>query len=171
MILAVNKLGGIMRKLNLAEWAAVGEIAASVGVIISLIFVAHSINTSASEARASQTNVIFEATRNIDLAVASDPEWSRIIVQGRSRQDPLSEVDQYRYDAYLVATLDLWDQMNERLGYGLMTKEEFGFWELYFAEWARRHLEDSDWQRVKWHYTGGNIISKIEAAIPDRSGE
>ena len=160
-----------MRKLNLAEWAAIGEIMASVGVIVSLIFVAHSINTNADQVRASQTNVVFEATRNIELTVASDPEWSRILVQGRSRQEPLSEVDQHRYDAYVIAKIDVWDQMLERLSYGLMTAEEVGLWELYFAEWARRHLTDSYWQHIKWNYTGGIIVPRVEAAISDRSAQ
>lgn len=160
-----QSMGGIMRKLNLAEWASVGEIMASVGVIVSLIFVAHSINTGANEVRASQTNVVFEATRDIELTVASDPGWSRILVQGRSGQEPLTEVDQHRYDAYIVTKLDVWDQMIERLGYGLMTEEEVRLWELYFAEWARRHLTVGDWQRIKWNFTGGSIIAKVEAAI------
>ena len=160
-----------MRKLNLAEWAAVGEIVASVGVIVSLIFVAHSINASTNDARASQTHAIFEAARNIELAVASDAEWSRIIVQGRSRQEPLSAVDQHRYDVYVVATLDLWDQMLERLDYGFMTREEVEGWEVYFSEWARRHLSDIDWERVKWNYTTGHLDSRVDEAISGRSGQ
>jgi hypothetical protein len=160
-----------MRKLNLAEWAAVGEIMASVGVIVSLIFVAHSINTSSNEARAAQTHVIYEGNRNIELTVASDPEWSRIIVQGSSRQEPLSEVDQHRYDVYLVAMLDLWDQMLERRNYGLMTLAEVDSWEIYFSEWARRYLTVVDWQRVKWNITSGHLSSRIEAVISDQSGQ
>ena len=42
---------------------------------------------------------------------------------------------------------------------------------LNLAEWARRHLTVVAWQRVKWNYTGGLIISKIEAAISDRSAQ
>ena len=160
-----------MKKLNLTEWAAVAEVIGTIGVIVSLIFVAHSINTSTDEARASQTHVIFDTSRQIDLTVAADPEWSRIVVQGRSRQEPLSEVEQYRYDAYLVAVIDLWDQMLERYDDGLMDDQEVGYWELYFADWAQRHLTESAWQRIKWNYTGGDIGSKIEAAISDASSQ
>jgi hypothetical protein len=34
-----------------------------------------------------------------------------MIIRGRDPDVPLSEVDEYRYDVYVVAELDLWDEM------------------------------------------------------------
>ena len=109
-----------MKKLELTDWAAVAEVIGTVGIIVSLVFVAFSINNNTEEVRASQTNYIYDVSREIELAVAANQEWTRVIVQGRNRNEQLSEIEQFRYDAYLVANIDLWDGMLERYADGLM---------------------------------------------------
>jgi hypothetical protein len=165
MLLAKFANGSIdVKRLDLTGWAAIAEVIGTVGIVVSLIFVAYSINTNTDEVRASQTNVIFDTARHIDLSVASDSEWARIVVQGRSHKGHLSEVDQYRYDIYLVAVMDLWDQLLVRVQDGLMSEGMIVDWEIYFGEWVERHMTDSDWQRVEWQYLG-DIRTKVEAAL------
>jgi hypothetical protein len=153
-----------MRKLALGEWASVAEVIGTVGVILSLVFVAYSININTNEVRASYTHLLFETTRQIELTVASDAEWSRIIVQGRTRQGQLTEVEQHRYDAYLTAMVDLWAEMLDRYDDGLVELQMLADWDTYFAVWVQHSLTESDWERIKWGWPGP-IRSRVEAAL------
>jgi len=96
-----------MRKFSLTEFAAIAEVVATIGVIVSLVLVSQSMNNNANEVRASQINSIYDHTRQIGLLVAPDPEWVRIVLEGRDDIGRLSDVDRYRYDAYLISMLDL----------------------------------------------------------------
>ncbi len=75
-----------MKKIKLADWAALAEVIGTVGVIVSLIFVAFSINNNTSEFKAAQANQLYESSREVELAVASDNEWARIIVKGQKKR-------------------------------------------------------------------------------------
>ena len=153
-----------MKKLALSEWASVAEMVGTIGVIVSLGFVVHSINVNTNEMRASYTHILFDTTRQIELTVASDPEWSRIVVQGRNRQEQLTEVDQHRYDAYLSAMVDLWAEMLDRYDDGLVEEQMLADWDTYFTAWVQHHLTQDDWERIKWGWPGP-IRSRVESAL------
>ena len=152
-----------MKKLTLGEWASLGEVVASVAVVASLVFVGQSIERNSSEVRAAHLNDIFDATREIELAVAADAEWSRIVEQGRSGAS-LSPVEQYRYDAYVVSTIDVWDQVMERRLDELIAQATIEPWDRYFVQWLQRHVTETDWARIGWQWEG-ELTEKIEANL------
>jgi hypothetical protein len=45
-----------MRKLDLQEWSAVAEIVGTVGIVISLLFVAYTVNRNTIELRSTNEN-------------------------------------------------------------------------------------------------------------------
>ncbi len=153
-----------VKRLDLAGLTAIAEVIGTIGIIVSLVFVAYSINSNTNGMKASQTNVIYEATRQIEMTVASDPEWAGIILQGRSHAEQLSEIDQYRYDAYIVAFVDTWDQLLDRYSDGLMPEGQIDGWNIYFEDWVGRYVKGSDWQRIKWQFSGP-IMTRMEAAL------
>ena len=153
-----------MKRLNLAGLAAIAEVIGTVGIIASLIFVAVGISSNTAEVRASQINSIYDESRQIEMSVASDPEWVDIVLRGRNQTAQLSEIEQWRYDAYVVATLDLWDQLSARAEDGLMDDDEIEGWDTYFERWVQQYVRDSQWQRLKWQYVGP-VLAKVDAAI------
>ena len=164
-----------MKKIKLADWAALAEVIGTVGVIVSLIFVAFSINNNTSEFKAAQANQLYESSREVELAVASDHEWARIIVKGQKNEEPLSELEQYRYDVYLVQTMDIWDGLLERYVDGLMSEENLTGWDQYYIDCAERFVSDDAWQRIKWQYAGGiteeAVGARVEQVIANRAVE
>ena len=153
-----------MARLKLTEIAAIAEVIGTFGIIMSLVFVGVSINRNSEEVRASQMNELYTTSRQTNTSVASDPEWTGVILQGRSKEDQLSDVDKYRYDVYLLNVIDLWDQLLARYDDGLMDGDVLVSWDNYFHDWARKHITNSNWQRIKWQYEG-LITEKVEAAI------
>ena len=141
----------------------------TVGVIVSLVFVAFSINRNTEETRASQTNYFLDASRDIELAIAADNEWSRIVVKGRDRSEPLSETEQFRYDDYVIANIDLWKQMRGRHNNGLLTDLDIDEWDAYFIGWAKSYIFESDWQRLRWQYGSDQIVQVVQEAISANS--
>ena len=156
-----------MKQLKLPQWAAIAEIIGTIAVIVSLVFVGISINRSTDETRANQTNVLYETARQIELVVAADPEWSRIVVQGRSGVREFNDVEQYRYEAYLIAVLDLWDETLDRYEDGLISVNMVEGWEFYFTEWTKRYVTDYDWQRIKWSYGSGRM-DRVPSILSDK---
>ena len=152
------------RKLSLSEWASLAEVIGTLGVIISLIFLVISINKNSAEATAASTQGFTDSVLAIETMVAADAEWSKIIVAGRKPTARLSEVEQFRYDAYVVAMLDNWDGLQGRFVDGLMEVENLLTWDAYFSLWAERNVSSATWDRIKWQFAG-TIIPKMERAI------
>ena len=67
----------VVKRLDLAGLTATAEVIGTIGIIVSLVFVAYSVNSNTNAVKASQTNVVYEASRQIELAVASDPEFEK----------------------------------------------------------------------------------------------
>ena len=139
-------------------------------VVASMVFVGMEIRQNTVAARAAQENDVFDAGREIDLAVGADLEWSRIVVEGRSGGS-LSAVEQYRYDVYVVSVLDVWDQLLTRHADGLMNEPGIDAWNQYFEEWVKRHLSRGSWQRLEWQFPPGLLPRSVEAALPPGSNE
>ena len=152
-------------KLNLSEWASLAEVVGMLGVIISLVFLVISINRSTAEAAASTTQGFFDAVQTVEMAIASDAKWSAIVVAGRKKDARLSEIEQFRYDAYVIAMVDNWDALQSRYDDGLMKLETLEGWDVYFSEWARRHVSPATWNRIKWQDYNHGMALKLEKAI------
>ena len=155
------------KKLNLSEMAALAEVVGTVGVIVSLIFVVVGINRNTIQASAATTQAFFASVREVELEVAANPSWSEIVVKGRKLEVELSDVEQYRYDAYVTSMIDLWDELYLRYQDELTDPITLELWEGWFQDWAKRHISRSTWDRIKWSYAGG-IEKKVEAAIEYR---
>ena len=152
------------KKLSLSDMAALAQVIGTIGVIISLIFVLVEINKNTVQASAATTQGFFTAYREIELMVAADPSWSEIVLQGRKQEADLTEVEQFRYDQYVEAIIDLWDQLYLRYQDELTDAVTLRLWEEWFQKWAKRNISHSTWERIKWNYDYG-MDKKIEAAI------
>ena len=74
-----------MKKLNLSEWAAVGELVGTFAVFVSLIFVIYSINQNTAAVQGSTENLIFERNTNLTNNFMLDPSLAEILVKMRGR--------------------------------------------------------------------------------------
>lgn len=150
-----------IRKFTLVEWASLGELVASVAVVISLVFVGYTIERNTREVRATHADNIFTAARDIEIAIASDPEWSRVIVEGRGG-GALTSVEWHRYDAYVIHILDVWDQMLSRHEDGLLESAFFEDWDGFFEEFAMRHVTADTWRRIEWQWPAGPLSIRVK---------
>jgi hypothetical protein len=153
-----------MRRLTLGEWSSLAEVVASTGVIVSLVFVAHTVRQNTREVRAAQADLVHAASREIEMAVAADSEWSRILVEA-TRGGSLAPEEWYRYDAYVVSHLDLWDQLLSRHAEGLIDPSFFDGWNVYFEDFVERHVTEEVWARIEWQWPLDPFRSRVREVV------
>lgn len=86
------------KKLGLSELAALAEVTGTAGVIASLVFVVVQINNNTIQASAATTQAFFKSFRELEMVVAADPSWSKMVAKGRTREaDPIG-TERFRYD-------------------------------------------------------------------------
>ena len=143
-----------MKKLDLTGWAALSEIAGTVAVVISLIFVAVGINRNNAELRASNDNFLIQLADERFRDVALDAGLASIVVRF-ARQDELTEIEIWRYQSHLARMVNMWEVAFVRHRNGLIETSDWEAWDRSFAlgfperypqEWwsTWRHGYDSD---------------------------
>ena len=154
-----------MKKLGLMEWSSIAEIVGTVAVVVSLLFVAYSVNRNTEELQGEHENDLYDADREIELALASDAVWTDIVRRGRYQTDELSESETFRYDLYVVQHLNLWEQMIGRHEQGLMPSDKFLSWDSFYERFVANFIHEDVWLRVKWNHSDPNFRQRVEAAM------
>ena len=74
-----------MRKLDLKDWAALGELVATIAVIVSLVFVVISVNQNTNALQGLNDNAIFDQHIALMNHIVADPSMAEIYVKKRLR--------------------------------------------------------------------------------------
>ncbi len=154
-----------MKKLGLSEWAAVAEIAGTIGVVISLLMVVYSLNQNTIAISGQGVNDIYDGYREMQLAMIENPEMVMITKRGMADFDSLSESDQELYKLYVAMNLDLWDRMTTREREGLISPETSEAWHAFFREWTSRNVSRALWEQEKWGWPGAWFQQQVEAQL------
>ncbi len=85
-----------MKKLNLGEWAAIGEIVGTIAVVVSLLFVVLSLSQNTAAIHGSTENIIFEMHAELANQFMLDPTLAEILVKMRSENPQLTDIEAVR---------------------------------------------------------------------------
>ena len=152
-----------MKKLTLSEWAAVAEVIGMILVIVSLTFVAFTIERNTAVRGAESDDVLFDSFRDISLLTLADPELSNLISRGRADFSTLSETDQLRYKDWLTLHIDNWARAIRREEKGLLGPEDANDWYNYYQELIQRSVTPQLWNDLKWNWGTMEIVSRIDS--------
>jgi len=156
-----------MRKLNLSDWASVAEIAGTVAVVISLLFVAFSLERNTTAVSGQTADDMYDASRQIDLAVLNNPQLMMVLSRGRVDPEGLSEIEKEQYKSWAIMYLDIWERMHHREKEGLIQPQTIVGWNEYFAEWAKRNLTREVWEDIRWNWATSDFGDLVDAALAD----
>jgi len=120
-----------MNRLTLRDWAAMAEIAGTIGVVVSLLMVVYSLNQNTVAISGSGVNEIYDGYRSMQIARIENPEMAMIVKKGATDHDSLSEMEQELYILYVSMNLDLWDRMINRESEGLIDPASSEPWHLF----------------------------------------
>lgn len=123
-----------MRRLTLTEWAAMAEVIGTVAIVISLMFVAYTIQQNTNALQGQTENILFE--RHADLAdqFSADPTMAEILLKMRSESPQLNDVEAVRWEKYQLNMLDIWALAYTRHSSGLLSQTQWETWDIYFTE-------------------------------------
>jgi hypothetical protein len=139
-----------VRKLTLSEWAQLGELIASITVVISLLLVVYSLERNTAAQYGSTENLLFESHTNIASQFITDPTLAAIRIKVR-HGEPLSEVEAVRWDVYKALLLDVWSMAYSRHSEDLLADRHWQSWDTYFTD----HFRNSD-LRITQEWWDGN---------------
>lgn len=122
-----------MKKFTLTEWAATGEIVGTVAVVISLLFVAYSINRNTDAVQASSENILFERHTELANHFMLDPTLAALMVKRRNGNAELTDVELIRWEKYELNMLDLWALAHSRYQRELLSQIQWETWDRYFT--------------------------------------
>lgn len=97
-----------MRKLDLQEWSSVAEIIGTVGIVISLLFVAYSVNRNTIELRATNENAAIQMTDEIIAGLLSNTDVLSI-VDKRENGRELTQIENWGMTVFTLRQLNVWE--------------------------------------------------------------
>ncbi len=130
-----------MKNSSVKKWAAIAEIAGTVIVIVSLLFVIKSIDQNTKAIEAVEANNIWAAWREVAiLPVINNPEFAAVYVKINDSEG-LSDAEQIQWDFYMGAQIDIWAQLFDLYKDGLISQEKWEYWDNgYWIVWQRNRI-------------------------------
>ncbi len=136
-----------MRKLDLKDWAALGELIGTIAVVVSLVFVIVSLKQNTDALQGVNDNVLFEQHGDMMNIVISDPSRAAILAKKRN-DDQLTQVEAIRWERYQNNLLDIWVMAFVRHERGLLDDDHWQAWNVYFTDLFSNQAEQIT--RERW---------------------
>ena len=154
-----------MNKPTLRDWAQIAEIIASLGVIISLVFVASSIERSNSLISAEISDDTYDALRSAQELTLQDPKLLALTELSQQEIDDLEGTDRALYREWVGLHLDQWERLYSRSRDGLISEENSWGWEAYFRLWFARQVTRDLWNELRWRHTTVGFREMLDAEL------
>jgi len=140
-----------MRKLNLIEWAAVSEIIGTAAIVISLVFVAYSVNQNTVVLQAANDNFLYETQFARARDIVSSPGMASIYAK-RRRNEELSAEQQERFYWDKLQELGGWELAFNRHRDGVFSTVLWEGWDKYFDASFTNEFPAESWAEVRHFY-------------------
>ena len=161
-----------MKKLTLTEWAATGEIVGTIAVVISLLFVAYSINRNTDATQASSENILFERHTELANQFMIDATLAELMVKRRNGNADLTEVEAIRWEKYELNMLDIWALAHNRYQRELLSEDQWVTWDRYFTHMFSNEGEAisiTRWEELQygfdtqfWRHVGAALFEGVD---------
>ncbi len=155
-----------MKRLDLTGWAAIAEIVGTVAVVVSLLFVAHSVNRNTSVMQSVNDNFIYQLQDERVRDIVSDSELASIIVKFRHNED-ISEVELERILWQKYRELNMWELAFVRHNDGLYSAEQWHIWNRYFDVGFTAEFPEERWTDVKEWYRD-DFVKHVDAVYANK---
>ncbi len=155
-----------MKKLSLKEWAAVAEIVGTAGVIVSLLFVANSINRNTELVQSAHSTLMYELSATAVDEQIEDGDYAIFSAKrsyGLEFQDKNEAKTLYSLIRYLVH----WELLVVRHEDGLVDDDAYLDWSDFYGYVIVRDMNIEWWHAVKAEYSQ-SLAEKVDAAYAEK---
>jgi hypothetical protein len=94
-----------MTRLTLSQWANIAEIFASIVLVLSLVYVGLELDRNTKAVHTESWQAVVDKLIDLDVAEASSPELSRLLILGDSSPQELSAEEWWRYSKFAESRL------------------------------------------------------------------
>jgi hypothetical protein len=136
-----------MKKLRLKDWAAIAEVIGTTAVVISLALVIASIRQNTAAIQAANENFVYDLNDRYWSDRINNPEiyenWDKML-SGK----PLSVSEEGQIYDLVLRAMNGWENIYVKYRSGLLSEEQFDNWHEANADWLRRRVPISLWERM-----------------------
>ena len=93
--------------MSIQDWGAIGEILGSIGVILTLLYLAAQIRQNNRSLIETSSSQISQSLANINSRLSSDPEFADIFVRGREGLKNLDALEVERFRPFIMDLMNL----------------------------------------------------------------
>jgi hypothetical protein len=153
-------------KLDISSAASAAEIIASIAVVVSLIFVANSIDQNTAALQASNDNFLYELQYQQLSDARSDGELAAIIVKFRAGEK-LTDVEELRYKYFEVQTIAMWEISFLRYKAGLLPPRAWETWDRMWTADTPDSYPEEWWSKAKYQFDK-EFVAHVDAVYARR---
>ena len=154
--------GIVMKKRNLAEWAAISDILETAAVVASLIFVAFSVNRNTLVMQAASDTFVYQIQDERVRDIANSSELASIELKVRNNEE-VSEVDKHRMISQHLREINMWELAYVQYNQGLYSPSQWRGWNTYYGIDLVEKLPEEWWGEVSPWY-GDYFVKHVDAA-------
>jgi hypothetical protein len=140
-----------MQKKSLTDWAAIAEIIAAVAVVVSLLFVAHTVSQNTKAVQVQNDNFLYELQFARAREISANPDLAAIYVKV-SKGESLTEVETTRFIWDKYQELSAWELAFNRHRDGLYSDENWEAWDNYYQEHFLEQFLREWWEEARIFY-------------------
>ena len=157
-----------MTKLALRDWASVAEIVGTIAVVVSLLFVAYSVNHNTAVLQSLNDNLLYEYDAQAISDVVTDPSMAAILVK-LDNSEQLTSIERERFEQFMSRYLNMWELAHDRYVDGLFPEGKWLGWNATLANIVTqgpRRLPMEAWNEVKMQF-GPEFVSVVDKSYAE----
>jgi hypothetical protein len=138
--------------MTLEQWASLADIVASVGVVVSLLYVARQLRQNTDAIRVSNADNYTDFYFKLNTPFATDREFAELWVKGESEFDGLDSVDRQRLVIWEFQALAGWSKYFNLRQQALISDPQWQELVGTFAHFGRRQSMREAWRMFRGIY-------------------
>ena len=159
-----------MKRLSLSDCASIAEVIGAIAVVVSLLFVAQSINRNTAMLETNAESEFLDAWRTaVQMPFYTNERLAEIQLRGHTDQQ-LTPVEAKMWENSLRAFFDVWAQFYGAFDRGMVSDEGWEEWNAAILTlWERERLGEF-WEEMGFHWSGtgfGDHINNEVARMPE----
>ena len=115
--------------MNWDAIGAIGELIGAAAVVGSLVYVAIQIRQNTTATQSNTQQQIFDATTDVNLAIASDPALSELITRANQDYESITDSDRIQLTFLYMNWFNMWHSAFGNYESGLLAEDDWGMWD------------------------------------------
>ena len=153
----MSRLFLIFLSLTLSNVKDFFSIVASLGGVVSLLFIAYQVNRQTKLAKAANSQSFVNVASSFVLTVGADKELMEFYQTGGTRFETLTPTEQARYRYLVVWWLTFYENVQYQQDCGLLDEGVYRSWIYDMEGFVRRRRVDHVWDHVKGNYSNSFV--------------